>query len=758
MIGTLTSLRARALAGSLSALTLAACGGGADTPGGGVTTTPPPAPTVPTPLPPPPATPNTTSSEYLRNPGLALIKPALAWTQGATGAGITVAVVDSGVRADQTDLQGQVSAQSTDIVGNRTGTGEPVSNHGTQVAGVIASKFNSAFTVGVAYDATILSVRVDGNTCDPECSYATVDIAAGIDYARTHGAKVVNLSLGTESPSPTIREALRRAADAGMVIAVSAGNDARSDPDWPARYATDSTISGALIAVGGLNAAGSALASFSNRAGVAQSGFLAAPGEEVLTDCTTTATGSSCWRVNGTSIAAPHVAASLALLLDGFPNLTGREAVDVLLRTARDLGDPGTDSTNGRGALDLDRAFSPVGTLSLPTVGGQVAIASSADQEPMLIGSAFGDALVGKAALATVGYDDYRRLFRVDLGAAYRQQKRALAPTPEPAAARSATELSFNDGGRLTLAVQKAEPDIARPLGMLALSEAISADAVAASYRKGAFSFDIWSGRGGTAPGFEGAPRDAFAALTEADHAARVGFTQGSWTFSAEGASGVRGFLPGLDFAPAGETGEAVRYARAAAQLRGAGWTASFGAGALTEEGGPLGGYVSSRSDMALPSSSRFLTWAADWALAPGLGLFGQGAVGGTKAEGRMLTIRNATSTSWMAGARIDCARVGIGCSTLLLSLSQPLRIEGGAVSAVLADQPLAYFDPLTYSRRTLSLRPSGRELDLSLGVTWAEVPRLGSLRLNAMAVFDEGHRKGVDTVYVVSTSLRKSF
>ncbi len=103
------------------------------------------------------------------------------------------------------------------------------------------------------------------------------------------------------------------------------------------------------------------MAVYSNKAGSAANGYLSAPGDDITTECDST----GCVRVSGTSFAAPQVSGALALLMQAFPNLSGRDAVDILLRTAADLGATGTDSTYGRGGLDLARAFAPVGTSSL---------------------------------------------------------------------------------------------------------------------------------------------------------------------------------------------------------------------------------------------------------------------------------------------------------------------------------------------------------------------------------------------------------
>ncbi len=113
---------------------------------------------------------------------------------------------------------------------------------------------------------------------------------------------------------------------------------ATTNPSWPARYAVDPRYAGSVVAVGALTQAG-VMAVYSNKAGSAANGYLSAPGDDITTECDST----GCVRVSGTSFAAPQVSGALALLMQAFPNLSGRDAVDILLRTADDLGAAGTD-------------------------------------------------------------------------------------------------------------------------------------------------------------------------------------------------------------------------------------------------------------------------------------------------------------------------------------------------------------------------------------------------------------------------------
>ena len=119
--------------------------------------------------------------------------------------------------------------------------------------------------------------------------------------------------------------------------------------------------------------------------------------------------------MSGTSFAAPQVSGAVALLAQAFPNLTGTQIVDLLLRTARDAGATGTDAVYGRGILDIARAFSPQGLTGL--AGTRVAV--SLDGLTGTSSGAMGDALSG-ASLGAVMLDGYQRAYKLNLAAGLR--------------------------------------------------------------------------------------------------------------------------------------------------------------------------------------------------------------------------------------------------------------------------------------------------------------------------------------------------
>ncbi|MFL6739134.1 MAG: S8 family serine peptidase, partial [Sphingomicrobium sp.] len=147
-------------------LTLSACGAGGGG-GGGVGSTPPPpsnftpppTTTPPPPPPPPPAGTNFDTSEYERSNGALSSGAITAWQKGATGRGVKLAVVDSGINPALAEFAGRIDPASRDVAGSRGLSDE--GGHGTAVTATAAAARNDAQNVGVAFDATILSFRAD---------------------------------------------------------------------------------------------------------------------------------------------------------------------------------------------------------------------------------------------------------------------------------------------------------------------------------------------------------------------------------------------------------------------------------------------------------------------------------------------------------------------------------------------------------------------------------------------------------------------
>jgi serine protease AprX len=281
---------------------------------------------------------------------------------GVTGAGVTVAVIDSGVQP-HTDLPATRIKAFVDFVNGRT-TAYDDYGHGTHVAGIVAGSgaASSGQYAGVAPGASIVALKV----LDANGSGRTSDVMAALEWVLanhvTHGIRVVNLSLGHPifEPAATdpLVEMVERLSQRGIVVVVSAGNMGRN--------ALGQTVYGSItspanaqgaIAVGAadtnnsLRRSDDAIASFSSRGPTRYDYFVKpdviAPGYQIaslLASGSTLATkypgyliGSSYFRLNGTSQAAPVVAGAAALTLQANPNLTAHTVKGILQFTSQRL-------------------------------------------------------------------------------------------------------------------------------------------------------------------------------------------------------------------------------------------------------------------------------------------------------------------------------------------------------------------------------------------------------------------------------------
>ena len=284
--------------------------------------------------------------------GLDAVGAIEAQDAGVTGAGVVVAVVDSGVAAGGPDgittlLDGY------DFVDDDADADDP-NGHGTHVAGTIAQATgNGVGVAGVAPGAAILPVRVMG----ADGTGYTSDIAAGILYAVDHGADVINLSLGSSSPSATEEVALLSAEAAGVLVVASSGNDGLDEGvGYPAAYEQ-------VIAVGAADFAGARTA-YSNAGATLE---LVAPGGDLDADLSGDGYGDGILQetridgtwgyyfYQGTSMAAPHVAGAAALLIAA--GASAEEARALLQSTAIDQGAAGWDADHGYGLIDVVAAL-----------------------------------------------------------------------------------------------------------------------------------------------------------------------------------------------------------------------------------------------------------------------------------------------------------------------------------------------------------------------------------------------------------------
>ncbi|WP_118082780.1 type VII secretion-associated serine protease mycosin [Streptomyces sp. CC0208] len=273
-----------------------------------------------------------------------------AW-QTTKGAGVTVAVLDTGVENDHPDLVGNVLT-GKDMIGFGATRGDRSwARHGTAMAGIIAGHGhgvgNGDGVMGIAPEAKILPVRVILEDGDPARAKARNTrgnaLAEGIRWAADHGADVINLSLGDDSasahPEAGEDDAVQYALRKGSVVVASAGNGGEKGDhiSYPAAYP-------GVIAATAVDKFGTR-ASFSTRRWYAT---VAAPGDDVVI----ADPDHKYYEGWGTSAASAFVSGAAALVKAAHPDLTPAQIKRLLEDTARNAPAGGRDDSRGFGFID----------------------------------------------------------------------------------------------------------------------------------------------------------------------------------------------------------------------------------------------------------------------------------------------------------------------------------------------------------------------------------------------------------------------
>ncbi len=316
------------------------------------------------------------------------------WTTAPTLAPVRVAIIDSGIDADHPEFAGRIAAGKSFVAGSSWKV--DTDGHGTFVAGIVAANpSNSLGIAGLAFNAKLLIAKV----VDPEGDVLSLTAETNAIYwAVAHGARVINLSFGAardpgdpqyDGYSPLERKAIEYATSRGVLIVAAAGNGTDA-PKMPWDFADYPAALPHVLGVSALNETGG-VPTFSNRDALFVD--LAAPGVGIFSTVPrnlvdTTVSGcdgqpySECGpdelrQGDGTSFAAPQVAAAAALLLGVDPKLTVDQVEWLLERSATDDTPKngcatcliGRDSLTGWGRLDVDRALTWLqrGVPALPT-------------------------------------------------------------------------------------------------------------------------------------------------------------------------------------------------------------------------------------------------------------------------------------------------------------------------------------------------------------------------------------------------------
>jgi len=253
------------------------------------------------------------------------------------GSGVTIAILDSGVHRKHPALKNVISKQF-DAVG-KAGIGN--TNHGTGIASIIVARGKMT---GIAPNSRVLSARVFASDRRGRKPVAeTFNLLRGLDWAVAEKSAVINMSFAGPKDN-LFQQATTAASNKGTVLVAAVGNQGSRKPvAYPAAYETVLAVTATSIK--------NRLYRHANRG---KQIMLAAPGVNVFVARRTRSYGL----MTGTSAAAAHVSASIALVLQQNPAMTPNEAIASLIRVATDLGPKGHDNKFGHGLLNVYGALS----------------------------------------------------------------------------------------------------------------------------------------------------------------------------------------------------------------------------------------------------------------------------------------------------------------------------------------------------------------------------------------------------------------
>lgn len=295
------------------------------------------------------------------------------------GSGVTVAVVDTGADATNPDVQGQLVGGYSWINGNADTQDE--NGHGTHVTGIIAAAQNNHVGVsGVAPGARVMPLQV----LDSSGSGTDATLAEAFAYAGQHGVRIVNASLGGPTPSQTVEAAIQAYPNTLYVVAAGNGgadDDNPSTPFYPCDLAEANVI---CVAASDQN---DQPASFSNYGPTSVDLF--APGVNILSTWLTSDGGYA--YADGTSMAAPMVSGTLALMLARNPSLTAAQLKSDLLASVHPESQLAGQAVSG-GELDA--------AVAVATAGGDPPYATAQSGDSQGSGGASGSSAGGSSTAA----------------------------------------------------------------------------------------------------------------------------------------------------------------------------------------------------------------------------------------------------------------------------------------------------------------------------------------------------------------------
>ncbi len=298
-----------------------------------------------------------------------------------------IAVIDTGI-APIPELAPYIVPGGFDFVNNDADATDD-NGHGSVIAAIAVGSSN--------FKAQVLPVKVLDATAMGFGDWGR----QGIDFSAARpDVRILNLSTQWLVYDIPFAASLQNAAGAGKIIVMAAGNTGLPNPDFPAGIVN--SLGGRGIAVGAVGP-DNVIRPYTARAGNSMNFYLVAYDDLGM-------------GLLGTSFAAPQVSGAAALILHNAPFLSATEVVDILLRTAVDLGAPGSDPIYGRGLLNAAAALMPVGQTSIPLGDDVSDLGASIASLAVELGPAVASALLDNSRIEkALIVDEYKRPFVINL-------------------------------------------------------------------------------------------------------------------------------------------------------------------------------------------------------------------------------------------------------------------------------------------------------------------------------------------------------
>ncbi|MGI4878466.1 MAG: S8 family serine peptidase, partial [Janthinobacterium lividum] len=581
----------------------------------------------------------------------------------------------------------------------------PSSLHGSIVAELLAADRDGKGSVGVAPQANLALLRIDDTKTDmfnadgsPNETLSGANIAAAVNYAASVKIPILSVSLGVDGgASPTLTAAIDRFASSGGLFVIAAGNSGSANPE--SIQLLSATNRGSWISVGGLSSSLTAFAldASSGQAGTLADRYITAPYNNIAAD---PANGGGFYNFTGTSGAVPLVAAAAALILQKWPQLSGKDAGNVLLATARDIGAPGTDPVFGRGLLDIKAALSPVNPVLVTATGSITPITSAS----LALPSATGTGAITKLLSHAVILDAFGRDFTADARGVVRPSSDIGAVAGLTRTIRRSTSgtLAFS----VTSDIEYASGPVreGEPVARLAGTEIhLRTGGTEIAFTQG---YAPWTGSAVAGLGAPTSALAAYAGTVTTGARTTVPFGSGALTFDA-GTGGSRA---------------ARNVATANVDAAGLGWSDgrwSLGGGIVSEGGAVFGSRSTGELQLASTATTgfgeaRYVRLVGQWAVT------GYGSIGVTALREAVNSLLTAPSTFVTSRFGIEAER-DIGSARVTLGVAQPLNVERGGATLTLANGYDLAARSLTYAASAVDLR-GNRQFLAQAGIDFGPV------------------------------------